>query len=295
MSSARTFVGLHMPKCAGMSLLEMAQESLPSDEFYQSTAHVNNWLNGVPEFLDILNYRKLRFVWGHATHEQMLFRLHRPLLFTGLREPRARLVSHANYVARVSRAQGAGKFDAAAWISKQDNPMTWFLIQRFPTLAGHPGPGNPLDKAKRVLGAFQYVYFTETFAQGSAAIIEALGLRAEQKKVNAREGDGTDFEVDPKQLQWDIALYEWAREKFGDKPLDIQEPMTGKLWKFLQGSEDTAALEAHLLKHQAQRLHGWGKLADVLADRRTRAERLAREAAFYEQFLAGRAPAAAGK
>jgi len=130
----RTFVGLHIPKCAGTSFLDMARDVLPAHQLFQNTSIIMNWNDGRPEFLDINDYAALRVVWGHSIHEQMLYRLNAPILFTGMREPVARLISEARYQVDLRERQGI-PFDVRAWLPKQRNPMTWFIINRFPTLA----------------------------------------------------------------------------------------------------------------------------------------------------------------
>jgi len=47
----RTFVGLHIPKCAGTSFLDMARDVLPAHQLFQNTSIIMNWNDGRPEFL----------------------------------------------------------------------------------------------------------------------------------------------------------------------------------------------------------------------------------------------------
>ena len=56
----RTFVGLHIPKCAGTSFLDMARDVLPAHQLFQNTSIIMNWNDGRPEFLDINDYAALR-------------------------------------------------------------------------------------------------------------------------------------------------------------------------------------------------------------------------------------------
>ena len=76
----RTLVGLHIPKCAGSTLLERVLSVLPRDEVYQNTSIIRNFFEGRPEFLEIKNKQKLRFVWGHSIQEEMLKLLQNPIL-----------------------------------------------------------------------------------------------------------------------------------------------------------------------------------------------------------------------
>jgi hypothetical protein len=284
----KTFVGLHIPKCAGTSFLDMALEHLPERQIFQTTSIIMNLKEDQPEFLHISDYRALRVVWGHGVHEQMLHFVRSPILFTGMREPVARLMSAARYQVRLREKQGRGPLDLESWIASQNNPMTWFIINRFPTLAGHPGPGTPFEKAKRALQAFHYVYFTDTFASGVAAIFAALGVNAAVKESNVGDRAELKLRYDPAQLEHDIALYEWARAEFGRRKFDLHRKNPAPLRDFLAQPADIAALEEFMLRAQAGEYALWGMLEEVISARAEMGARLLREAKYCREFLAGR-------
>ena len=83
-----TVVGLHIPKCAGTSLLTLLERVFGPEACYQTTSFVRNFRERRPEFFEIPDPRRLRVVWGHYVQGQMLHYLNAPLFVTGLREPR---------------------------------------------------------------------------------------------------------------------------------------------------------------------------------------------------------------
>ncbi|CAN5807122.1 hypothetical protein BH23PSE1_BH23PSE1_11740 [soil metagenome] len=281
----RTFVGLHIPKCAGTSFLRMALEALPRHEVYQNTSIIMNWRDGQPEFLDIHDHARLRVVWGHSVHEEMLRYLKEPVLFTGLREPVARLVSEARYQIDLRRRQEREPIDLAAWLARQRNPMTWFIINRFPTLAERDNKAlTPFEKARTALQSFHHVYFTDTFGPSIAAVFEALGVTPPaEKEANAGVLKDLDIAVDLEPLQYDLQLYAWAKERFGGRALDPAAPMPEPLSAFLARPPRSEALEQFLFRSQAGEYSGWKALDAVIEDRVARATRLLKEAETYRR------------
>lgn len=279
----KTFVGLHIPKCAGMSILHMAHNSLPAHQFFQNTSIIKNWRDRRPEFLDIYDHSALRFVWGHSVHEQMLYFLNNPILFTGLREPVQRLISAARYQVHLAELQGR-PFDVNEWLLRQRNPMTSFIIHRFPTLAERDNASlTPFERAKRALQAFHHVYFTDTFDESVKTIFDALGVEVPSMRSNVSPKPDLAVEIDAANLQYDIELYEWAREEFGHRPFDPDRPASDRLAEFLSRSPQPSVLENFLFNSQAGEYTGWKVLDEVIEDRIARATRLLKEAEVYRR------------
>jgi hypothetical protein len=63
---------LHIPKCAGMSVLEVVKQVVPRNQLYQSTSMIVNWFENYPEFFEHSSFSKLRILFGHWLHEDML-------------------------------------------------------------------------------------------------------------------------------------------------------------------------------------------------------------------------------
>jgi len=264
----------------------MIETSLPPHSYYQNTSIIKNWKNKRPEFLDINEYSYLRVVWGHSIHEQMLYFLKTPLLFTGLREPIARLKSNAKYMIDLRRRQGV-PFDLATWLQSQRNPMTWFIIDRFPTLAARDNTDmTPFEKAKLALSNFDHVYFADTFDESIKVIFDALNISAPSKKVNVGVEMDIDIDIDPATLAYDLDLYDWARSYFSERVLDLKRPTSKALADFLHMKPKPVVLETFLFRSQAGEYKNWKKLDEATDDRLARAMRLLREVTQYREHAA---------
>ncbi|WP_421702412.1 sulfotransferase family 2 domain-containing protein [Aliiroseovarius sp.] len=283
---SRTYIGLHIPKCAGTSLLRMAKENLPVHQFYQNTSIIMNWRDRRPEFLDIQDYESLKLVWGHSVHEQMLHYLTNPVLFTGMRDPVERLVSEAQYQVDLRQRQGI-PFDMQAWLGRQKNPMTWFIINRFPMLADRKNNSlTPFERAQKALQAFSHVYFTDSFAASANSLLSELGVSCGVKEANKGARKDIKVDVNLSNLKYDIALYEWARSEFSDSDPCAKTGDNDYLSGFLASSRQTQELESFLFNSMAGEYQAWGTLEEVLGDRLTQAMRILREVDVYGKRLA---------
>lgn len=282
----RTFVGLHVYKCAGTSFLEMALAALPRYEVYQNTSIIRNWNDEQPEFLEIASYGRLRVVWGHTIHEQMLHCLVRPILFTGLREPVERLISDARYQIDLAERQGKGPFALEAWLEGQRNPMCWFIINRFPILARRADRNlSPFEKARSALECFHHVYFNDTFDESVGEIFAALGVNVRSKHSNVGARPDIEVVVDQQALRFDLELYEWARSRFGHTKINVNAPDAPRLIDFLAKPADLDTLSTFMFNSQAGEYAGWNKLGDVIDKKLGRAILLMQEIAVYRQRL----------
>ena len=278
-----TFVGLHIPKCAGTSVLDMFLDNVPRHSVYQSTSLIRNWRDEQPQFLDICDYRCLRVVWGHFIHEQMLYYVQNPILITGMRDPAERLTSEARYQVSLHKLQDR-PFDVEHWLANQLNPMTWFIINRFPTLADRENLSlTPFEKAKKALSAFHHIYFTENFLRSVKTIFTAIGTSVVEKISNKSAAEEFTIEVDQEKIQFDIELYNWARNKFGSQELDLAAPMPRVLVRFLERPPRPRILEQFLFRAQANEYYAWNALDEVIDDRIAQATRILKEVEYYKR------------
>lgn len=210
----RTFVGLHIPKCAGTSLLDKVRSGLPAEQVFQNTSIIQNFMGGHEDFLHLFAKGKLRFVWGHSIHEEMLkFFGRHAVLITGLREPIDRFRSNLSYTARMATKTGNPPPDFPKIIGDTKNPMCRFINRRFPTIAGDSG--SPADRAMRVISACNFVYFSDNFDETTRAICDVMGIENKTYKSNvAPEGEKMEFDIDVANHRFDLEMYERARERF---------------------------------------------------------------------------------
>ena len=282
----RTFVGLHIYKCAGSSFLEMALEALPRQAVYQNTSIIRNWTDRQPEFLDIINYSVLRLVWGHTIHEQMLHFLTDPILFTGLREPVERLISDARYRIDLSERQGRGPFAVEAWLETQRNPMCWFIINRFPLLSRRGDRSlSPFEKARSALENFHHVYFNDTFDKSVGEIFTALGVSPTTKRANVGARPDVPVNVNRDALTFDLELYEWARSRFASGKIDVSAPNSERLLKIMAKPAELDSLAPFLFNSQAGEYAGWGKLDQAIERKLTQTILAMQEISIYRAKL----------
>ncbi|MCA0045095.1 sulfotransferase family protein [Celeribacter litoreus] len=243
-----TLVGLHIPKCAGSSLLRMAERGLPPTQLYQNTSFHKNFAQGRPEFFEIRNVAALRFIWGHFVHEEMLKYVEQPFLFTYLRDPEERLKSNYRFLSRHKANLGQSIDPWHVWVEKTPkNPICQFIVDRFPTFAG---TGGLLDRAQNVLRVFDFVGFTENFAETAPHLLELSGVHAPVLRENTTAPSETPLVIPDGYLTLDQALYDWARDQANSElPRNRKQPNTA-LAAFLK----TPAKEAFLRDWMAQKL-----------------------------------------
>jgi hypothetical protein len=273
-----TLVGIHIPKCAGTTLLDRVKAGLRHDEVYQNTSIISNWREGRLEFLDNPHKHELRFVFGHHIHEEMLHLVSEPVLFTGLREPDSRLRSALAFELKLAREQGRDPPNLEALVADLDNPMCWGLAACCPRIAGG---GSAFEQARRVLEACSFVYFTENFEDFAAAICKSLDIPSLQRNANVSNEPVPQIDLSGTNLDDDRALYQWARERFFD-PSTFGFGRTGRVTAFLNLPRDPAALRQFLYRAQAEEYRRWEVLDEVIAFRSAQRANMEEELAIYE-------------
>jgi hypothetical protein len=280
--SDRTFVGLHIPKCAGTSFMEMAMSALPHHHMVQTTALIRNRDEGRPQFFETASFKTLKLIWGHAVHEEMLYLVDHPFLFTGLREPAERIASHARFDIYLARTQGRAPLDVEKWLSLQQDPICRYIIERFPRLSGDASM-SLFERAKSALSAFHFVYFTNNFEKSSSAIMQAMGYMAESKKENVATVD-VPIEVNRDYIRHDLALYEWAVDRFGDMDLDLDAEAPAPFQKFMLEPSQEHVLEEFIFRQQALEYDFWNIIDQVAKEKLDAASRALAEARYYMTF-----------
>jgi hypothetical protein len=259
---AHAFLGLHVPKCAGTTLLRRASSCLPGHAIHQSTSHRTNFLQGNLSFLALARYDQLRFVFGHTIHEEMIKQLPTPpILFTGLRDPEARLRSYLGWQRHLNNA-GHKTRSVEEMLSNTRNPMCRFIVQRFPTLAGTSG--TPAERAMNALQAFTYCYFPDTLEAFAEVMFGQLGIDPEKANHRIAEQPPPDVEIGDDILKHDRILYERARAHFLRMPLSPKclSP-TDRVIRFHSKPQQQSVLRDFLHKEQKLEYQRWNVLADV--------------------------------
>ena len=278
-------VGLHIPKCAGTTLLDRVASCLPAHSIYQTTSFIKNYREGAPEFPQMQSHDQLRFIFGHWVHEEMVKSIgKRCILFTGLREPIQRFISLINYQSRLSLLQGREKVTTLKALDELEpgdyNQMCWTLIGRFPSLAGEKG--SPADRAFRVLQNFHLVYFAENFEQTADAIFRILGIAPKAVNVNEAVEKVTDFPIDKNLLKYDIELYARAREAFYEiKPSESLRRARPAIAQLMVTPPDPARLRDFLYRRMFKEYQDWVGIDTIIESRIKLIEELSAEVSSY--------------
>jgi hypothetical protein len=171
-------VGLHMPKCAGTSLMTFVRRKLVDGQYYIFSSFEENRKAGRPEFYAMPAVEKLWFVFGHTLSEGMVKVLwDRPtLLFTGLRHPEKQLLSFYRHHINVARRNGVEPPSLNKFVAENSDSMCQQLVRLFPT-AGELGGGNTLaERAISVLSLFEHIYETDEFKATIRPVLDALKI-----------------------------------------------------------------------------------------------------------------------
>ena len=282
----RTVVGLHVPKCAGTTILDRVYASIPKTFIYQNTSLIRIFRESNEDSIEFDFNNNMRFVWGHSIHEQMLKLFDpEPLLITGLREPIARLKSELRYKTRLARYRGLPQPDLDQFLRVTTNPICRFLIERFPTIAGDRG--SLADRAMNVITACDYVYFTENFEISAGAIFQAMGIAPPAISSNlAHEGVADVFDIDASQHACDIELYQRAWDRYRTvSPDQASAERSAALGRFKSTPFDQNALREFIWEAAFLEFDEWGILPEIIKKKRKRLEELKSEINYYESRL----------
>jgi hypothetical protein len=192
--------GLHITKCAGTSLMSDIRRRLSEDRYFICSSFYENVLACRPNFWDISDLSQLELVFGHYVHEDMLTTLRvdegqQQFLFTGLRDPVQRAISHFKHLQRISETP----VDVAMFAAEHGATICDEILRAFPSLVE-----RNLSKAENALGiltCFDYIYSTESYAETIRKVYDVLGLKiAEEEQlisdnVNPRKIDDAELLV----------------------------------------------------------------------------------------------------
>lgn len=262
----RTLVGLHIPKCAGTSLLGMVEDRLSPEQIYQNTALIKNWSGDREELLLRNDFSLIRFAWGHWVRDQMLRLLSRPIMFTGMRDPRERIISAYHFELRLRKAQGRAAPVLDRWLPGQKNFMSQFIIQRFPGLAQGE---TDFERARSVLRCFHGVYFTDNLQAFTNRLMPVIlknvpevGTRNQRTVEPDPQGE---FDIPDDIVAEDEKLYSWARETFYDRD-PLADPIDKfRMEAFQKEPADMDSLITHSAQEIANELANFGRTKEALA------------------------------
>jgi hypothetical protein len=218
----KIFFGLHVPKCAGTSVLSELKKIF-GDDIYQSTSLISNFRNEKEDLLD--NFPNLPFkgYFGHHFCDELLKVIKEEIfLFTFLRNPVERALSDYKYINRMNLDVGLAELDFEKFVERVPS-MTSFIVDRFPGLVDKCEAKSPRwKKAASVLKKFDYVGDSSDLTSFQSVFKKEFGvdldLSIKKNKAPTQESKG-DFYLKEKlytALEEDILLYQWVKELWAD-------------------------------------------------------------------------------
>ncbi len=285
MSGGRLCLGLHITKCAGTSLITNLRRRLSEDEYYFCSSYYENWLAGRPLFAQVRAPERLRIVFGHYVHRDLLsvFANREVFLFTGLRDPVARAISDYRQLNAVRARAGGAPLEGRAYIAGHASAVCAEILRAFPAVDG----SAPWEQARVALEAFDYIYDTDAFEAQARTVFEVLDVPVESlasDNVSDRKTMPAEFEPVIRRgcdlirretgfLEQDLALWEWARPRLGH----IVPPSRPRVGPSDMARAAFCARETGYLVHEFDALgrlpelragaEGWANTAHAVLDR----------------------------
>lgn len=215
------FLGLHIPKTAGSTLISLLRDKLGDQHFHSYSSLIENAMNGIPLIEEKLDTTKLKATFGHMVNEKTcLYFPNREIYFlTLLREPIKRTISH--YYHTNKSKEDKDKVDLTTFLkSKNPNLMCDMITRRFKIFLDDSDTDLPLhQQALKILKAFKFVCLTEEFDSMINLLLQDMGIspaidELERKNVTKKvdktlRQDILDWEAIKNHNQEDIALYNY--------------------------------------------------------------------------------------
>ena len=218
------FVGLHIHKTAGTSLLRYLESSSPK-RLYGAYALRNYrqcelplWASPAPLTKDIF--------WGHTIYESFFYHAISPIyLFTFLRDPSERIISWYSMLRRRKKLKKLG-MSLESFAEAHSNSICKMLVNRFPSLCGAT-EASLSEQAFTVLTHMTFVGFQCQYTDDLRLVLEWMKVPINEKKISTRHNiakkahsiDNADQMMLNGLNREDNLLYERAFEYFSSSTL----------------------------------------------------------------------------
>lgn len=224
----KVFLGLHIPKCAGTSILSELKKNY-GDRIYQSTSLISNVREGKSDLLD--GYPNLSYegYFGHHFCDELLKIVGRDVfLFTFVRDPLERALSHYKYINRMNLSVGLPEVEFEQFVETVPS-MTGFILDRFPGLTDRNGQGPRWMKAASVLKKFDYVGDSDDLVSFQSVFKDNFGIELDlsvQKNKAPKEVKKIPYDFKEKvyrSLEDDVLLYQWFKQLWREHSVPIRK------------------------------------------------------------------------
>lgn len=221
------FVGLHIHKTAGTSLLRYLEQQAPF-RLYGAYSLRNFRLLELPLWASG-NLTSRDIFWGHAIYESFFYETSEPLsLFTFLRDPSERIYSWYSMLKRRKKLKKSAT-SLETFAASHSNSICMMLVTRFPSLAGDPS-ASLSDQALSVLDQMGFVGFQSHYSTHLPLMLEWMRVPINSEILSARHNTAKRslaIDFSEQQLldhvnQEDNRLYTLAYERYGNQPLNSE-------------------------------------------------------------------------
>ena len=179
------FIGTHIPKTAGSSLIKHFEKEMDSSQINITTSLYQNARNNRC-FLEDLSYLdSIRIVFGHHVDEYSLLNFPKKniYLFTFIRNPIDRIISHYFFDKRLRTFQKREILSFEDFYNGQEkNPICNWLIKRFPSAASNKQ--NILEQTIDILKCFNFIASTSDFDKKIPIFFDKININNKIEKRN---------------------------------------------------------------------------------------------------------------
>ena len=222
------YVGLHIHKTAGTSLLRYLEEHAPL-RLYGAYALRNFRYLELPLWATH-NVTSKDIFWGHSIYESFFYNVADPIrLFTFLREPNERLLSWYSMLKRRGKLKRNAQ-SLELFAEAHSNSMSNMLIDRFPSLIRNTST-ELHRQALDILEQMCFVGFQSHYSEHLPVLLEWLNVRQNsehhKRRHNSAPSRGNLSSSENAILdiynEQDNKLYSLALERFAENPINRQE------------------------------------------------------------------------
>jgi len=222
------YVGLHIHKTAGTSLLRYLEQQAPF-RLYGAYSLRNFRLHELPLWATA-NLTSRDIFWGHAIYESFFYDLIEPLsLFTFLRDPSERIYSWYNMLKRRNKLKKSATC-IEAFATSHSNSICLMLIKRFPSLAGDTS-ASLSDQALSVLDQMSFVGFQSHYRTHLPIMLEWMDIPIHSETLSTRHNTAKrPLANDPGEQRLldqlneeDNRLYALAYQRYAEQPLNTDK------------------------------------------------------------------------
>lgn len=187
MTNKTIYIGLHIPKTAGMTLLNLLEKKFPLGNLHQTTSLAKNAELGIPFIEEMANTENIESLFGHHVDAQTIcyFPNREIYLYTFIREPISRLISHFYYHERLCKAQNRESLSLQEFADSNKNQMCKFIVNRFSVfLSKEELKSLSLhEKAIKILQTFDLVGSSDEFDEYLLLLLQDMKVEKEKDLV----------------------------------------------------------------------------------------------------------------